>query len=99
MPNPAAAIEEAIGAHLDGWKAADGKELYAFLVAFPDVLDKLKEAVIAAINDADPSGDLEGVLGDQLDTFSSSMDGAYEAMNEAKEAYHNHYAFFLNSGD
>jgi hypothetical protein len=96
MANPAAAIEEAIGANLDGWKADDGKELWAFIKALPDLIDKLGSAIGGALSDADESGDLEETVGEEISHVEEAMNTAQGAAQELAEQFHHHYKFFLD---
>ncbi|SRR5579859_1832955 len=96
MANPATAIEEAIGANLDGWKPADGKELYAFFKALPDVLDKLRSSFADLIRNVDDSGELENVVSDDLDQLDSCLGNGHDAADNLHQNFYNHYKFFLD---
>lgn len=93
--NPAAAIEEAIGAAMDGWKAEDVKELYAFIKGFPDVLDKLRESFAGIVRDADERGDLESNFGEDLDVIDSCLGNGHDAAETFADNFYNHFKFFL----
>lgn len=95
MANPAATVEEAIGAAMDGWHPENGKELHEFLKAFPDVIDKLREAFAGIIRGLDDRPDLETAIGDDLDQVDSCLGNGHDAARTLQENFYHHYKFFL----
>lgn len=93
--NPAAALEEAIGAAMDGWKPESGKELSEFLSAFPDVLRKLAEAFNGIMETADETGSLEENFGDSMEMVGTGLYNSADAATQLTEEFTRHYAFFL----
>jgi hypothetical protein len=74
MANPVPAIIEAIGAHLDGWQAKDGRELLEFIDALPDLIEKLQETTRAAIRDM-VEGSYVATDGDTWPEQAEEVDG------------------------
>jgi hypothetical protein len=99
MANPVPVIIEALGAHMDGWQPADGRELMAFLDSLPELAEKLHDTLNSVFSDLAADRHITSPVIDSSDEFLAHLRDAQDDAPDIAVAFREANKFWLGGDD